>query len=261
MRLKSFLLTESFFKNILEEDFFKHAKQNCKKSIVADPIYRGDASIKFKYNYYDKGARKSRRSNYAHNNYYMELFTKLLPKWKEYPDRSKSLICSTSFEDAKGWGAPQLILPFDGSKIGICPTADIWWSFNSSDEFFNTGISDLNSLAIILENLFGKHLNASSLESKLKSTKFDAITNTPAFAYKSLDSNVARKLDRYILNNASKTLWEFVEKALDPNKAGFKCTTSYNSLPYGVEVFTDGTCLGVYVEDEEEAYNIKGMIS
>ena len=68
-------------------------------------------------------------------NYYTVLFDNL-PSWSEYPKRSKSLICTSElniafgYSDTKENGALYIVIPKDNTKIGICPTYDIWDAFD-----------------------------------------------------------------------------------------------------------------------------------
>jgi hypothetical protein len=49
------------------------------------------------------------------------------PDWKDYPKRSKSLICASfSRYDNNEY----IVLPFNNPIIGTCPEYDMWYSFN-----------------------------------------------------------------------------------------------------------------------------------
>ena len=70
-----------------------------------------------------------RRSENTYNFY--TLFIDENPEWAEYPKRSNSFICSTSIDRAQAYGRLRgkrtcLILPKNGSKIGVVPANDIW---------------------------------------------------------------------------------------------------------------------------------------
>jgi len=53
-----------------------------------------------------------------------------LESWKNFPKRNKSLICA-SFPRAKTHGSKclYLVIPFDGTEVGICSENDFWNSF------------------------------------------------------------------------------------------------------------------------------------
>jgi hypothetical protein len=88
--------------------------------------------------------RKSRNTK----NYYTLMFDNL-PSWRDYPKRSRSLICSSNKRVAGNYGDIYVILPFNGAKIAVCPANDIWDSINS------LGIAGLDcfNLALIIARI------------------------------------------------------------------------------------------------------------
>jgi hypothetical protein len=84
------------------------------------------------------------RARKSHNtrNYYTLMFNNL-PSWKDYPKRSRSLICATSAQKASMYrGDLYVILPFNSAKIAVCPRCDIWDSFYKS---INATLNDFNN--------------------------------------------------------------------------------------------------------------------
>jgi len=81
---------------------------------------------------------KERTSPFSSFNYYNLLLSNL-PSWKKYPPRNRSLICSLDYHSAENYGDAQYVFPVDGSKVGVCPEADIWLSFQNVQE-----LDDLN---------------------------------------------------------------------------------------------------------------------
>lgn len=85
-----------------------------------------------------KGDRRSANTS----NHYTLLMSDELPSWKQWPKRSRSLICTGNENTAEGYsdGAPYIVLPFGDPAIGICPSIDFWYSFpmylNEFNEFF-----------------------------------------------------------------------------------------------------------------------------
>jgi len=64
----------------------------------------------------------------------LNIYTKLIDSfesWEDYPKRSESLICSLNIDVATSYGNLYVVLPKNDAKIGICPTDDIWSSFNN----------------------------------------------------------------------------------------------------------------------------------
>ena len=98
----------------------------------ADPIFRGiPKSITVAYS----DATKLNRHSANSQNYYT-LWMDNSPEWEAYPKRSKSLICSHSFEIAEGYGFATLVVPKDGTTIGVASGRDIWFSFKKELEKF-----------------------------------------------------------------------------------------------------------------------------
>jgi hypothetical protein len=68
---------------------------------------------------------KSERKSQNTSNWYT-LIIDNSPKYKNYPKRSQSLICTNDIEIAKAYGSPMAVIPFNDAKIGIVNNRDIW---------------------------------------------------------------------------------------------------------------------------------------
>jgi hypothetical protein len=68
---------------------------------------------------------KSERKSKDTSNWYT-LIIDNHPKYKNYPKRSKSLICTNNIETADEFGTPMAIIPFNDAKIGVVNAPDIW---------------------------------------------------------------------------------------------------------------------------------------
>jgi hypothetical protein len=68
---------------------------------------------------------KSERKSQNTSNWYT-LIIDNSPKYKDFPKRSQSLICSSNIEIAKAFGPPMAIIPFNSAKIGVVNTPDMW---------------------------------------------------------------------------------------------------------------------------------------
>ena len=53
----------------------------------------------------------------------------IIPSWRDWPKRSKSIVCSSREGSAQFYGKVFEVFPFDGAIIGICPSRDFWDSF------------------------------------------------------------------------------------------------------------------------------------
>jgi hypothetical protein len=125
-------INEGRTKGISENKAISFIKNNCLKNfkmLTLSPkkIYRG---VKFEpdYGIIDSNKSKPRKSAISLN--YMTLLMDNLPSWKNFPLRSKSVICTTYLKQADGYGNLYIVIPFDNAKVGICPEIDIWESFD-----------------------------------------------------------------------------------------------------------------------------------
>ncbi|VVC05805.1 Uncharacterised protein [uncultured archaeon] len=119
-------------------------EQNCMEAIWAlqdgRTIYKG---MNLSGNFYKSNPKLHIRKSQNTSNYYTLLLSNL-PNWKNFPPRSQSLICSTSYRKAQTYGNVFIVLPFDGAKIGVCPDSDIFFTKNY-DYYSNLDIVDLNN--------------------------------------------------------------------------------------------------------------------
>lgn len=108
--LKDLLYTQcsEFMANNARRPLFRGTQKKYEPAVIIDPTV---------------GLRKSR----GIKNHYTLLMDNS-PYYQGWPKRSKSLICTTSYSYARGWAkyGTRVIIPFNGSKIGIAPHNDIW---------------------------------------------------------------------------------------------------------------------------------------
>jgi len=107
-------------------------------------IYRGEHARSEGVQYVEPAKFKRRSANTM--NYYTEIVDNS-DRWSMYPKRSESLICSTDFDNARGYGTAYVVLPQGNPVIGICPGEDWWYSFPQLAEVLRrgSGPADLNS--------------------------------------------------------------------------------------------------------------------
>lgn len=97
-----------------------------------DHIYRG---ISLPNNAVMVDPTKAIRTAANTSNFTNMLVSEILPSWKGWPPRNQALICSTSWNTARGYGAesyakgPHVVLPLGDPVIGICSGPDFWDSF------------------------------------------------------------------------------------------------------------------------------------
>ena len=181
--------------------------------------------------------RKSRNTT----NHYTLLMDNL-PAWKSYPKRSKSIICATDIEYASNMGHAYRVYMFDGSKIGVCPTNDLWGSFGldiDSLEMFNDAIgiminkfTDYDDGDIVtyndllqLFNKFDEHKSSFNIDRHTFPTYFDFKLFEPYF-------------------NTDVKFIDFAKEIFDPERHKFKLqnTRTFRNIKEK-EVWTDGTSI------------------
>ena len=184
-------------------------------------------------------------------NYYTLLIDNS-PKWINYPKRSKSIVCSTSYDTARGYGMTTCyVIPFRSANIGICSESDIW-------EFFHDGLDELkidtlDSLNALLLSSYGALSDAKLVKNKRLSEmpeKFFA--QLKEFDKPKCKEFISQKYSRQVSLSAwthsGKTLTDYLFEALDPitnlftrrKIENFKVTSADKS---GREVWTDSDSL------------------
>lgn len=124
------------------EEFTDLYNKNCK---LFNPstmkIYRGNHQLaNAEFGFADPRASSPRpsRNTYSFTMWLMEN----MEEWNKYPPRSKSLICSTDYGYASGYGKTFNIIPYDSAKIGVCASMDF---FDSMDKGSQIEVSSYNN--------------------------------------------------------------------------------------------------------------------
>ena len=138
--LKRYKLFENYSrwgsKKIEESEFNSLFSKNCKNySEENTRIFRGMNYIgDFVFIDPKKG---DIRSSIEYTNIHIDLIDDL-PSWKDYPKYSKCVIGITDKAGSSSYGSTIYeVIPYDNSKIAVCPEPTIWESF--SDEFGGWG--------------------------------------------------------------------------------------------------------------------------
>jgi hypothetical protein len=146
---KGGLITIDDLKEYINNDFSEAYKQFLNDNI----IYRGDKN-NFDIQYIIPGNRQSQNTL----NYYTELFSNILESWKDFPKRNHSIICTNDYNKSTDYGGySYIVFPKNGTKLGICPADDIWYSFNKffekiSDSYFY--LDDFNKVIYTILNAY-----------------------------------------------------------------------------------------------------------
>jgi hypothetical protein len=233
-RLQSYLLTEGRTQGISKEEAKNILHTKCKQAIKTyrvSPINRiiDDFYQLYGMVYPSSTPRQSRNTE----NYYT-LIINNSPEWSNFPKRE--IICSTY---SNRFRSSYCVFPFDGAKIGVCPTPDIWGSFK--------GIypQEVNkSLSSILYSMNKTPQTYKELKDTLSEIHID-------------DSRIKRSALGQVFEKYGKRANNLFELIMciygNPKGYGFSVKKIGSKLPEDVEVWTDAPCLliGVNTDIEE----------
>ena len=207
-------------------------------------IYRGvnnDAN----YMYVNPKLVTRRSANTA--NYYTELLDSF-ESWKDYPKRSKSLICSTSYYTANGYGRGNcyIVLPKNNTKLAVCPRDDLWWSFSKLKTIEPVVNLDMlnNALEYTIKTLFKyKKIRDKNIIHECK--RIDK-----SYLIKYNDKKL-KEIDKYnlltsLINSNYDNLYDYLNYMMDPKLNKFKLISLEkfdNSSYLDREVWTDAESL------------------
>jgi hypothetical protein len=220
------------FKKYINTDFSDSWNQYLK----GNSIYRGERNIIDNISYVIPGNRYSQNTF----NCYNELFSEILPSWKDFPKRNHSVICSTSNDRSGVYGNVFVILPKNGTSIGVCSKHDIWISFPLFDKKIKD-IVKLNDFAetimIIMYALYNKKVDLKFLLEDFKNHEKIDIIN---FSEKYTVINFYE-----LLYKNRNNLFNFLNNIFDPYKNGFKLLTINDTLPENREVWFDNHYIAI----------------
>ena len=139
------------------KDLEDYVNKFCKDFSWKDaPIYRG---IHNSDNVLLINPKAIERESANTQNYYTWILDNS-PFYNKYPKRSQSLICATNKDIAEDFGSSVWrVIPFDGSKISMCNSSDLWEAFGEVEKVLgdeNTySLNDFNiDLDILYEMVF-----------------------------------------------------------------------------------------------------------
>ena len=238
MRLKSYLLIESNrTKEITEYTFMTDIHKKCSDIINTYRkqekfYYRGISNLNYVFGFVQP-SKFTRTSAYATYNAYT-LVIDNSGLFKGYPKRSKSIVMTTNYNDARGRarGVPYMIFPVNGANIGVCSFIDIWYSFPALFKRFY--LDNLNSFNIFMENLnsyIGKgQYNLEDWKSLKK-----LLSLVPEEEY------FEKYTNDWKFNDKEK-LWDQIIPYFDPKLNGFQKLNPKSKVPSNKECWTDADC-------------------
>jgi hypothetical protein len=153
----------------------------------------------------------------ANTQNYTTLWVDNDPRWKKFPPRSRSLICSTSTGTAADYGTVAVVVPLKDTAIGVCPANDFWESFKSTMPPGDTTISDLNHF---IDYSIRQHLEKVPNQRTL--THAQMMDLLRALPPSTRDPRFRGDLPDVVKNHG----WVgMMERILDPKANGFDLTT------------------------------------
>jgi hypothetical protein len=188
------------------------------------------------------------------------------PEWKNYPKRSKSLCCATSFNSASemGYGSTFLIIPADDAKMGVCPEIDLWYGFKQLDKIFDadpkyrgTLEEYMNDFQKMFEAVLGENdpdyknieNDYAALCSCLKRVTLESLKEANQKT-KGGFMDAVKVFEKY----GYTSMYEVFQKGFDPKVNKFKVYTGhgYRPPPTNQEVWIQGNCAILKIESEDE---------
>jgi len=240
-------LSESEFNSLFNKEYSQAKNAN---EIFRGMRYCGDLVL----------THPSKRISQNTSNVYTRLMSDILPSWSEYPKRSESFICSTSKCSASSYGSYiYQLFPLNNTKIGVCPTLDIWLSFNipnsdNLDEFNNSLIKFLHHI-----DIYDKFTSLSEISKIFRIGSKQSILNMLEYFDRIIDYNTDKlkeiissdSMIEYLENFNKYGILNYLDKLLNPNKNDFKLLniSNFYDLNYkNHEVWFSASCLGRLVK-------------
>lgn len=152
LTFKAFLIEEERTQEIDETKALQIMSNHCRAYLerYQEPVmFRGVQRLTRRYAYVEPA--KYERESANTSNLYTWLID-IMPSWKNFPKRSKSIVCTTQAHGGKGYGVVYAVVPFDNARIGVCSAGDFWASFDKVREMGSNTMDDFNrSLKIFLD--------------------------------------------------------------------------------------------------------------
>jgi hypothetical protein len=240
MRFQGYILNEGRSKSITEDQAVDGIRKDCKMMLAAikkkTGLFRG---VYAESNQFLKVQPSKFNRESANTSNLYTLVIDNHPKWKKYPKRGKSIICTTHDGNASAYGDVFYVFPKDGSSYGICPNSDMWISFYKSgidelDYDFNHAVLNFaKKLGVDTKPLYGT--NYRDLVMMLTEMDKEIMVQDVIVKY-----NLKFAKSKY-----DNDMLKLLQEILDPVRNGFKVINNPNQLPPrdgGLEIWTSGDC-------------------
>jgi hypothetical protein len=194
-------------------------------------------------------ASQGERTSRDTNNIY-QLMMDISDSMKDFPSRSKSLICSSNIAEAASYGMPMVIVPFDGTKVVVSNVDDFIhndivtsWSDGIDVDLFSDEFEHLLE-DIGLELGDGKQMTMASV-----SAINDFIdSNTDDFAERWCDAfeeTPKKELMDILSKNKGRGLQALAAVMFHPDTLNLKMVEFGRKLPTNVECWFSGPCVAI----------------
>lgn len=239
-------------KEITKQEAIEIIKKHCSHNFAktADTknqkIWRGSERYTFDYGLANSESKRLRIAANAAS--YIMAFMSGSNTWKDYPPRNKSFICTTENSYADTYGTPKIMIPFDGTKIGMCSKDDIFGSFKLPYE-------DMNHFLSILSGEFGLHDLSKTIASyeslvffseklmEIRDTKPDHFAEAAAVQARALLFLIPEKSPELQEFMNTGNVIQFLEQMFTPKENGFTVTTNIANLLPEKEIWFAGKAL------------------
>lgn len=262
--MRYYELTESRSEEIEIQKAIEFLRDNCSDALSAAPIYRGVKQPPKDAFFIDpkKSTRKSRNTKNFHT-----LLVDNSPRWQAYPNRSQSIICTTNERRALdyGRGSAYRVFPVNGSKIGICPANDWWFSFSfleeSMEKFDRLRLmkGDINEFNYLLSGLANVSLPAGS--GQLDDDDYSTLVRQLDLVDKTIqDTPLKPTFEHYsefyqLIKGGKPHIVDNLAALFDPRNNEFDLVDikNFNTKEVDIELWTDGA--SILVEIVSSAYS------
>jgi hypothetical protein len=257
-KYKYFLLEKTQYRtgafSLTEDEFLNLYKTNCKDfRFTHTPIMR---NTNFPDSYYEIDPSVRIRKSIEISNHYTLLIDNF-KNWKDFPKRSKSLMCmyggiTNAFGDNM-----HRVIPFDNAIFGVAPSFDLWGSFNFFETNFKINIKQLSKFFEYFEILTGIKISDDNFEQFKKNIIYlegffyeddyiKKVENSELIFY---HQTFMKELHKNLING--KNFISFIDDYIDPKYNKFS-VKNYKELIdmtpnidviTGNEVWTESKCL------------------
>jgi hypothetical protein len=151
----------------------EYAKDGLKAIQNGGVIYRGFVEKpRGKHDFFIMDSSTGERTSKDTDNLY-QLMLSVSTKMKDYPDRSKSFICSTNKDTARSYGHAYVMVPYDGTYLAVSKKSDFFDQLIKSPIFEDNPNRMYNISRFLVSSgvgkpEFGKFVDAAKIDNDLK---------------------------------------------------------------------------------------------